>query len=239
MKTDRKVWFVLVMRSLLFIAVFCFCSSIFRQNLGEMTRWWSVIASAVNLVTIAVLWKMCKHDGITYRELIRYEKKPGNILKGILFVFMMLLIAMAGMYLAGWICYGAFPYLAPMMIAPISPHLAMLNLLILPITTTIAEEGVYLGCGVNGFTSKWAAVLFPAFFYALQHSFIPTIFDIRFAAYRFLSFLPLTIWICCQYNRRNCISYIMAGHWMLNIATTIQIAITSFHPEIYTRLIGR
>lgn len=239
MKPDRNVWFVLPMRSVLFLVIFLLCGIMTQKDLTDITHWWSVIASAVNIVTIAVLWGMGKRSGTTYRQLIRLGKNQKNFLKGFLFVFVMLLIAMAGMYLAGWLCYGEFPYLAPMMIAPIPPYLALLNLLILPITTTIAEEGVYLGCGVNGFHSKWTAVFVPAFFYAVQHSFIPTIFDGGFVLYRFLSFLPLTIWICYQYHRKGCIAYIMAGHWLLNIATTIQIVITSFYPQAYTLLISR
>lgn len=52
----------------------------------------------------------------------------------------MLLLGMAGMYLAEGFRYGEFPYLAPMMIAPIPPYLAILNLFVLPITTTVAED---------------------------------------------------------------------------------------------------
>ncbi len=239
MKHNQKIWFVLPMRCLFFIAAFSFCSIMTQKNLIEITHWWTILASVINIVTIVVLWFICKHSGITYFELIHYGKTQKNILKGILLIAVMLLIGMAGMYLAGWICYGAFPYLAPMMIAPIPPYLAVLNILILPLTTTIAEDGLYLGCGVNSFSSKWAAVLIPAFFYALQHSFIPTIFDLKFIAYRFLSFLPLTIWVCFQYYKRNRISYIMTGHWFLNMATTVQIAITSFHPEAYFELINQ
>ena len=237
MKRSQKIWFLL--RCLLFIAAFSRCSIIAQKNLLEITHWWTILASVINIVTIVVLWLICKHSNTTYFELIRYRKTQKNVLQGILLIAVMLLIGMGGMYLAGWICYGAFPYLAPMMIAPIPPYLAILNILILPLTTTIAEDGLYLGCGVNSFSWKWAAVLIPAFFYALQHSFIPTIFDLNFIAYRFLSFLPLTIWICFQYYKRNRISYIMTGHWILNIATTIQIAITSFDPEAYFALINQ
>lgn len=236
MKADRSVWFILLMRSVLFVVIFLLCAILTGKNLTDITHWWSIIASAANLFTIIVLWEMGKRNSTTYRQLVRFDKNQRNFLKGFLFVFVMLLIAMAGMYLAGWLCYGEFPYLASMMIAPIPPYLALLNLLLLPITTTIAEEGVYLGCGVNSFHSKWAAVLVPAFFYAFQHSFIPTIFDGRFVLYRFLSFLPLTIWICYQYHRKGGIAYIMAGHWLLNIATTIQIVITSFYPQVYVLL---
>lgn len=169
--------------------------------------------------------------------MIRYNKSKKSIRRGLLFVLVMLLVGMGGMYLAGALCYGEFPYLAPMMIAPVPPYLALLNILILPLTTALAEDGLYLGYGVNRFSSKWAAVLIPALFYALQHSFIPMIFDLKFMVYRFLSFLPLTIWICFQYRKGCPVSYIMAGHWLLNIATTIQIAVTSFFPEFYAKLI--
>ena len=237
MQNKSKIGLFLPLRCLLFLAVFSLCSIATHRSLSEITHWWSVIASALNIVTILVLWRICKCRHITYRELIHYEKTKESVLKGILFIVIMLFISMAGMYLAGWLCYGEFPYLAPMMIAPIPPYLAIINVLILPITTTVAEDGLYLGYGVNGFQSKWTAVFIPAFFYALQHSFIPTMLDIRFITYRFLSFLPLTIWICYQYYGKRNPRYIMAGHWILNIATTVQIVMTSFMPEAYFKLI--
>lgn len=233
MKRNCKTWVFLPMRCLLFLAAFSLCSLITRKKLTELTHWWTLIASAINLVTIIVLWRICKHENVTFRELIRYDKRQKGFFRGALFLVLMLLIGMGGMYLAGWLCYGTFPYLAPMMIAPVPPYLAVLNVFVLPLTTTVAEDGIYLGCGVNGFPSERSAVLIPAFFYALQHSFIPTLMDVRFMTYRFLSFLPLTLWICLQYHRKGRIAYIMAGHWLLNVATTVQIIVTSFHPEIY------
>lgn len=238
MKYNKKTWFVLSIRCLLFIVSFSFCSIITGRSLKGITNWWTIIASVVNIITIVFLLFICRRSNMKYSEMLHYEKKHKNIFKGFWFIVIMLLIGMGGMYIAGAICYGQFPYLAPMMIAPISPYIAILNIFILPLTTTIAEDGVYLGYGVNCFKTKWAAVFIPAFFYALQHSFIPTIFDMRFMTYRFISFLPLTLWICFRYYRGGKIAYIMAGHWVLNIATTIQIAITSFNPEAYAKMIN-
>ncbi len=237
MKNKQKLWLVLPMRCLLFITAFSLCSMITRKDLTEITNWWSVIASLINGITIFVLWMICRRNGKTYREMIRYRENKKSIFHGFLFIVTMLLIGMGGMYLAGWLCYGKLPYLAPMMIAPISPYFAVVNIFLLPLTMTIAEDGYYLGYGVNSFPSKWSAILIPALFYALQHSFIPTMPDLRFMAYRFLSFLPLTLWICFQYRKGRSITYIMAGHWLLNVATAVQIAITSFYPEIYTILL--
>ena len=225
MQNNRKRGLFLPLRCFLFVAVFFLCSIMTHKSLSEITHWWSVIASALNIVTILILWRICKYRHITYRELIQYEKNKESVLKGILFIVIMLFISMAGMYLAGWLCYGELPYLA------------IINVLVLPLTTTVAEDGLYLGYGVNGFQSKWTAIFIPAFFYALQHSFIPTLPDIQFMTYRFLSFLPLTIWICYQYYRKKNPRYIMAGHWILNIATTVQIVVMSFMPEAYLELI--
>lgn len=145
MKDNPKIWLLLPMRCLLFIAAFLFCSLITRKNLTEITHWCSILASMINLVTIVILWIICRRGKTTYREMIRYKKQPKNFLYGFVFIAIMLLTGIGGMYFAGALCYGEFPYLAPMMIAPIPPYLAVLNILILPLTTTIAEDGLYLG----------------------------------------------------------------------------------------------
>lgn len=145
MKDNPKIWLLLPMRCLLFIAAFLFCSLITRKNLTEITHWWSILASMINLVTIVILWIICRRGKTTYREMIRYKKQPKNFLYGFMFIAIMLLTGIGGMYFAGALCYGEFPYLAPMMIAPIPPYLAVLNILIPPLTTTSAEDGLYLG----------------------------------------------------------------------------------------------
>lgn len=101
MKYNQKIWFVLPMRCLLFIAAFSLCSSITRKSLTEISNWWTILASIVNIITIIVLWSICKRNNTTYREMLHYERKQHNIFKGFLFIVLMLLTGMGGMYLAG------------------------------------------------------------------------------------------------------------------------------------------
>lgn len=75
MTYNQKIWFVLPIRCLLFITVFSFCSIITKRNLTEITHWWTILASVINIVTIVVLWIICKHDNTTFCEMIHYEKK--------------------------------------------------------------------------------------------------------------------------------------------------------------------
>ena len=149
-----------------------------------------------------------------------------------------LFVGTAGMYIAGYICYRIIPYSAPMMIAPIPLFLAIINFILLPLTVSFAEDGLYLGCGVNSFKNKYLAILVPAFFYAFQHCFIPVLFDFKYIIYRFLSFLPLTIIFCIYYYKKKNPLPIMVGHTVVEMASVIMILMTSISPKIYEMMLN-
>ena len=229
----NRLYLLLPIRSLMFIAVFIIISLMSGEKLENLFHWWSVIASIINILVIGILLFLCKKQKITYGKLIQYEKGKCKWYVAFLMVVSMLIAGMGGMYLAGFISYGVFPYLAPMLIAPIPLILALLNLVLLPISTTLAEDGLYLGLGVNNIKNKWIAIFVPAFFYAIQHSFIPLLLDGRYIMYRFLSFLPLTLWICYWYYKNRNPLPIMIGHGILNVATAVNILVTSAVPSVY------
>ena len=95
---------------------------------------------------------------------------------------------------------------------------------------------MYLGCGVNSIENKLAAILIPAFFFALQHCYIPTLFDSKYMLYRFISFLPLTIILCAYYHKKRNPLPIMIGHAVIDLATAGQIIATSFIPGFYEKM---
>lgn len=230
--SNKKLPFLLPLRCIIFVLIFVIGSLVTGKELDEISNIWSIAASAVNIVTILLLVLLTKKNG-GYAKLINYEKgktKPKQIVG---MIFLVLLVGMGGMYLAGFICYGVIPYAAPMMIAPIPLWLAIINVFVLPVTTALAEDGLYLGCGVNQIENKYAAVLVPAFFFALQHSFIPVLFDFRYIIYRFLSFLPLTIILCHNYCKKRNPLPIMVGHAVIDVATVAQILMTSAIPGFY------
>ena len=234
----NKLKYLLPIRSIMFILIFVIGSLIVNKNISDISNWWSIVATIVNIITILLLILVSKKMNITYSELINYEKGKTKIKQVIIMSIIILVIGTLGMYLSGFICYGKFPYAAPMMIAPIPLILAILNFIILPLTVPFAEDGLYLGCGVNSFKNKYLAILVPAFFYALQHSFIPTLFDIKFIIYRFLSFLPLTIILCWYYHKHKNPVPIMIGHALIEIASVIMILMTSISPEIYQTMLN-
>lgn len=238
MEKNIKLKYLLPIRCIMFILIFVIGSIITKQELSNLSNWWSIVATAVNIVTILILVLVAKKMKSSYWKLINYEKGKTKIKQVIIIALVVLWIGTLGMYLAGFICYGKFPYSAPMMIEPIPIILAIINFIILPLTVSFAEDGLYLGCGVNGFKNKYLAILIPAFFYALQHSFIPTLWDGKYIIYRFLSFLPLTIILCWYYKKKQNPVPIMVGHALIEMASVVMILITSISPDLYQTMLN-
>ncbi len=236
MKKNSYAAYFLPLRCIIFPLVFVLGALITGNKLSDTSSWWSVAASIVNIVFIAFLVLYAKKAKGSYRELINLHKSELSIKKMIGIILAIIVIGTSGMYLAGLICYGKIPYTPPEIVAPIPLVLAVINMLILPVTTTLAEDGLYLGCGVNSIKNKYAAILVPAFFYAFQHCFIPTLFDVKFIVYRFLSFLPCAIVMCWYYQKKRDPLPIMIAHLILNIATTVTILATSVSSDIYEKI---
>lgn len=237
MKTRR--YLLLPIRILIFFSIFVAGSICTGKQLPEISNWWSIAASIVNIAVIVILVAVGKKEKQTYAQMINYKKGRTSIISVIGVTTVIIVFGIGGMYLSGFICYGQFPYAAAMMIAPVPLWLAIANCFILPVSTTFAEDGLYLGCGVNAIKSKWAAILIPGVFYALQHSFIPTLFDWKYMLYRFLSFLPLTILMCCWYYRKRNPVPFMIGHAVIDIGTVVQILLTSANPGLYILMLHK
>ena len=235
---NKKLILLMPLRSLIFILVFITVSAVTGKNLSDISNIWSVAASVINILFVLSLVLITRKQG-GYLKLINYEKGKTRPKQVFAMIGIILLVGMAGLYLAGWICYGVIPYAAPMMIAPIPPVLAVINLIVLPVSTALAEDSLYLGCGVRQFENKFAAIIVPAFFFAVQHSFIPTLPDVRYIIYRFISFLPLTIILCMHYHKHKNPLPIMIGHAVIDVATAGQILATSVIPGFYEMMLSQ
>ena len=236
--SNKKLILLMPLRSILFILVFLTVSAVTGKYLADISNIWSVAASVINILFVLSLVLITRKQG-GYLKLINYAKGKTRPKQVFAMIGIILLVGMAGMYLAGWICYGVIPYAAPMMIAPIPPVLAVINLIVLPVSTALAEDSLYLGCGVRQFENKFAAIIVPAFFFALQHSFIPTLPDVRYIIYRFISFLPLTVILCMHYHKHKNPLPIMIGHAVIDVATAGQILATSVIPGFYEMMLSQ
>lgn len=222
---------LLPFRSAIFILSGLLLTIILKSSLNDLSRWWTVIVLFCNAATILLLLLVCRQKGISYGKFVNYEK--GKTKFGDIFIvtFVMLVVGMGGMQFAGLLVYSEIPHFPIAMMQPLPMWIAIANILVLPLTTALAEDGLYLGV-LNQTDSKFVLIS-SAFFYALQHSFIPLLPDPRFIAYRFLSFLPLTVIMCVWYSKSKNPLPFMVGHFIINLATVVQIVLVSASPGIF------
>jgi membrane protease YdiL (CAAX protease family) len=83
------------------------------------------------------------------------------------------------------------------------------------------EEMTYNGYGlrrVQSLTrSKPIAVLIVAFWWAIQHSFIPFMLDWKYVVWRFLFFLPGVVIACLIYLRLRQLAPLVLAHWGMDL----------------------
>lgn len=235
-----KAALLLPFRCILFVLVFVIGAALTGKNVKDINNWWSLVATAVNIVTILLIVLVAKKSGKTYREQLNLKKGMNTPKKLILLVLGFTAMGYGGLNLAGLVCYGSImpKVTVEHVVAPIPLALAIINLIALPATVAFAEDGLYLGCGVNSFKNKYAEIIIPAFFYALQHCFIPTMFDAKYMLYRFISFLPLTVIFCWYYHKKKNPLPMMIAHAVLDYATAMTILITSSSGELYDKMLS-
>lgn len=221
-------------RSVLFIIAGLLFSVLTNQTLEQASKWWSVLCTCFNIITIAVLALVCHNEGISYKELIGFQKGKGNLKNTLKIVVLMLLLGIGGMYGFGFIIYG---YVPVVMIQPIPVYLAAFNVILLPLTIVFAELPLYFGYSLNRIEkatgNKSFSIGYTMFFYALQHSFFPLLFDWKHILFRFLSFVPLLLVLGIIYYKNRKLTPLMIGHGLLDIATGTQILITSIFPALF------
>jgi hypothetical protein len=221
-------------RSILFILVGLLFAISTNQTLEQASRWWSIICTFCNIITIVLLMAICKSEGTTYKKLIGFQKGNNNLKYTLMIVVIMLSLGIGGMYGFGFMVYG---YVPVTMVQPIPVWLAVINTILLPLTIIFAELPLYFGYSLNKIEqitgNKILSIIYPMFFYALQHSFIPLLYDWKHILFRFLSFMPLMFVLGTIYYKKRKLEPLMIGHAVLDLATGSQILMTSIFPALY------
>ena len=205
------------------------------KTLKEVSGWWSMVAIVVNIITIIILYLLTKSEGKSYSSLFSHPKGSRISVKTVLLaVALMLPLGMAGLWGFSYLFYG---YMPVTMVQPMPVWAAAVSLVLLPVSIVFAEIPLYIGYSVPRLEktvgSKPFAYAYSLFFYALQHSFMPLIFESKHIISRFFIFIPLLIMIAIWNNRKKDIAPLMIGHGILDLGVSIQILVVSISPAIF------
>jgi hypothetical protein len=235
---SKAVFFLPAFRTILFISsglLFLAIPTNKGKNLNDVSMWWPLLCIGVNIITIIFLFLLTNYEGKKYRDLIHHIPDWKKTRKEILTATpIMLLLGIGGLVGFSWLIYGYMPVITTQ---PLPVWAAITVSILLPVTIVFSEIPFYLGYRTPRIkeitNSEVFSIVYPLFFYALQHSFMPLLFDFTYMVSRFVMFIPLLIMIGIWYSRKRDLLPLMAGHGLLDVFTGIQLLMVSILPSFY------
>jgi len=192
--------------------------------------WWSVYGTLVDIGCLTLMAKFTRAEGIRLRDLIgRIRLRRGqDLFLGIgCFLLSMVLFGAAGT-LATKLVFGTMqgiPYPGLLSARRLPVWAVIYSLSVWWLIWSPTEEMTYNGYvlpRIQALTGrKWIAVLMVGFWWALQHSFIPFIWDWKYVLWRFLFFLPGVLAITLVYLWVRRLPPLILAHWAMDVSAQI------------------
>jgi hypothetical protein len=194
------------------VTLFLLFQGIIALAVGSWSRsegYWLATATLTNIVSITVLWFLFRREGVSYWGLFSFNRS--TLRKDILVFAGLVLLCGPVVFgpnylLSRWLWDDpSIPY--EMMFRPVERWLAILLLIVFPVTIVFAELATYFGYIMprlkDRLGRKWIAVALPVLFLSLQHMSMPFIPDLKFILYRAVVFLPFAALIGIALHRRS------------------------------------
>lgn len=188
-------------------------------------HWFTVYGSLIDIgCLILIIWQI-KKEGKTILDLLNIDRKKigKSILTGLGYTLLFFPISMIGTVASTYVTYGTFEPIQVMGGIPLWG--ALFSVLVFPLLWAFTEQLTYQGYSLprleKAFKYKWVAIAIVSFGWMLQHIALPLTLDVRYAAMRMLSFLPLTIIMPLIYLRTRRLLPFIIAHWIMDLTGAI------------------
>lgn len=233
------VYFSLIMRSLFFIIFGVLIMGVLALNgsadpLKEAEKWWPFQAIFANILSLVSLNFFLKKENLSFSAL--FKSKKIGVKKTIKDLLLLIMAAVIGggvpLYLFSYAFLGSFVPPSTMF-QEIPLWAAFIALLIFPVTNALVELPIYMGYAlprlqmITGRT--WIALVLAALGLALQHVFLPLIFEPNYMLWRLFSFLPLALMLGAIFLKTRRLSLIVIVHFLIDLQLISQTLLNSLN----------
>ncbi|PLS18013.1 hypothetical protein CVD28_10050 [Bacillus sp. M6-12] len=226
------IYFSLIMRSLFFIifgTVFVAILSVngAEQPLKEAEKWWPFQVVLANIISFIMLTHFLRKEKKSYISL--FKTKRIGLKKSLKEFFLLVIVAVVSgavpLYVFSYLFLGSI--IPPdNMFQPLPVWAALIALIIFPVSNALVELPTYIGYALprleQHYGSKWKPIIFAGMALALQHVFLPLIFDPSYMLWRFFSFIPMAIILGAIFLKTRRLSTIIMVHYLLDLQLIIQ-----------------
>jgi hypothetical protein len=222
-----RIFSVLLSRSLFFV-IFQTIIAISLNSWQNSEKYWMLVATLSNIVSIIILVQLFKSEGKKYLDLFRFNKSLWKKDLSLFIVLALLMIPIAivpNYFLSKW--FWSDPgYPVSILFQALPAFLMYFLLIAFPITITLAELATYFGYILPRLEkvvqNKWLAVLLPVIFLSLQHCFLPLVLDLRFILYRGLMYFPFALFLGISlWKRPGLLPYFVILHGLMDMQAVV------------------
>jgi membrane protease YdiL (CAAX protease family) len=196
---------------------------------AEAGAWWPAYGLLANYLCFVVIRRELRKEGRTIASLINYqpEKIRKDLLLAVPFVLLSLILAVGGAFLFGFLMYHRYPYELLPRFSDMPPAVVIALVVIFPVVNSFLEEVSYNGLLFQRletqFGSMAAAIVLLLLFFTLQHVFITFAPDMKYLAWRLLSFVPLLLFWIIVYARMRRLTTLIIVHWFMDTFAMVSI----------------
>jgi hypothetical protein len=192
----------------------------------ESARWWTLVVSLTNFVSIYLLVHLYKAESQNFFDLFKFSRATWK--KDLLWFILASIIAMPIIALPreplAAAIFGDAMIATNMLFRPI-PTWAFVLSFLFPLTIAFAELPTYFGYVMPRLSKQingWLAWLIASFFLAAQHMFLPLTLDGGYLLWRFGMFLPFALFTGLVLKFRPALlPYFVIVHALLDVTTVL------------------
>ena len=233
------VWGMLLLRPALALVWQCLFAAGFALG-GHPDPWrraadwwlgWLALGEFANLWLLA---RLASREGLRLRDL--YNSHGGDGRRTLKWLLIALLVAGPVGYLPnivlGGLLWGDPQIGAELSFRALPLAAAWAILLVFPIVHALTELPTYFGYVMPRLQAmagrRTMPLLLCGFVLSTQHVFLPLLFDWRFLAWRFLMFLPFSLWLGWVIDRRpTVLPYLTLAHGLIDLSLPVLVLLAS------------
>jgi membrane protease YdiL (CAAX protease family) len=190
--------------------------------------WWTIYGTLVDLGCLLLMWTFTRREGVSLRNLIGPIRCGRDLVLGIGCFLLVFPLFVGGGLLSGLVFYGTmqvsvYPGILGGRVLPTWALIYSLSLwwLIWSPTEEMTYQA-YVLPRIQALSGRaWIAVIVVSFWWALQHSFLPFIPDLRLIIWRFVAFLPGVVAFTLIYLRTRRLAPLILAHWLMDITAVV------------------
>jgi membrane protease YdiL (CAAX protease family) len=189
-------------------------------------KWWTVYGNLADISCLLLLAFALKKEGKDLSSLIDFDKKKifQDLKSGLLIFFLIFpLIGLLYTFVTGYLILNenTLNLTINQLGERTLPSWAYYYSIFIWWTIwSMTEELTYQSYSLRRLIGEYGQVktlIFVGFFFALQHSFLPLIFDWRYILWRLVAFFPLVVCLMIAYMKTGRITPVIIAHALMDI----------------------